>query len=174
MKSKIVLLAVLTLFLTSCSKRWCYTRYPVSVDSIYKYVTKDSIVIKDTTIYIHLPGEVVIDSVEIPCPDPGPAYIPKRVTAETSLARAEAWWQYPNIQLRLVQKDSTIETRLRGAIIERNHYKSLYEKMTVNPEPVKVIPKIYKVSLWLCIGAIVAFAIWVFIKYKVKILSLIK
>jgi len=117
---------------------------------------------------------IVHDSVQIPCPDPGPAYIPKRVTAETSLARAEAWWQYPNIQLRLVQKDTTIETRLRGAIIERNHYKSLYEKLSIVPEPVKVIPKIYKVSLWLCIGAVVVFAIWLFIKYKVKILSLIK
>ena len=174
MKAIYIYLAVLALLTASCSKQWCNSHYPVSVDSIYKYVTRDSIVIKDTTIYLYLPGEIVHDSVKIPCPDPGPAYIPKRVTAETSLARAEAWWQYPNIQLRLVQKDSTIETRLRGAIIERNHYKSLYEKMTVNPEPVKVIPKIYKVSLWLCIGAIVAFAIWVFIKYKVKILSLIK
>ena len=158
MKSKIVLLAVLTLFLTSCSKRWCYTRYPVSVDSIYKYVTKDSIVIKDTTIYIHLPGEVVIDSVEIPCPDPGPAYIPKRVTAETSLARAEAWWQYPNIKLLLIQKDSTIEVRLAGALQKAYYWESEYNKITVKPEPVKFIPAIYKVTLWLWVGVIIAVA----------------
>ena len=169
---------VLGLFLSvlagSCSRKWCNSHYPVSVDSIYKYVVKDSIIIRDTTIYIQLPGQTVIDSVKIPCPDPGSAYIPKRVTAETSLARAEAWWQYPNIKLLLVQKDSTIETRLKGAIIEMNHYKSLYEKMTIRPEPVKFIPKFYKyctMAFWIIV---VGFFIWVFIKYKVKILSLIK
>ena len=156
MKIKIVLLAVLTLFLTSCSQKWCYTRYPVSVDSIYKYVTKDSIVIKDTTIYIYLPGEIVHDSVRIPCPDPGPAYIPKRVTAETSLARAEAWWQYPNIKLLLIQKDSTIEVRLAGALKEAYYWESEYNKITVKPEPEKYIPGVYKVSFWMWIGVIIA------------------
>ena len=164
MKSKIVLLAVLTLFLTSCSKRWCYTRYPVSVDSIYKYVTKDSIVIKDTTIYIHLPGEVVHDSIEIPCPDPGPAYIPKRVTAETSLARAEAWFQFPNIKIELIQKDTTIIQRLDAAIKEAYYWKSEYQKITVKPEPVKFVPAIYKIALWLWAGVLVAVAGYVALK----------
>ena len=87
---------------------------------------------------------------------------------------SDLWWQYPNIKLLLVQKDSTIETRLKGAIIEMNHYKSLYEKMTIRPEPVKFIPKFYKyctMAFWIIV---VGFFIWVFIKYKVKILSLIK
>ena len=164
MKAKIVLLAILMLFLTSCSKRWCYTRYPISVDSIYKYVTKDSIVIKDTTIYIHLPGEVVHDSIQIPCPDPGSAYIPKKVFAETSLARAEAWWQYPNIKLLLIQKDSTIEARLAGALKEAYYWKSEYNKITVKPEPVKFIPTLYKVALWLWAGVVIAVAGYVALK----------
>lgn len=174
---KIKLLAlglILACFSLSCSKQWCNSHYPPSVDSIYKYIVKDSIIIKDTTIYIILPGEIVHDSVQIPCPDPGSAYIQKRVTAETSLAKAEAWWQYPNIQLRLTQKDTTIETRLRGAIIERNHYKSLYEKLSIVPDPVKFIPKFYKYCTGGFILIVLGFLIWTFIKYKVKILSLIK
>ena len=164
MKTKIVLLAVLTLFLTSCSQKWCYTRYPPSIDSVYKYVTKDSIVVKDTTIYIHLPGEVVHDSVQIPCPDPGPAYIPKTVTAETSLARAEARWQYPNIKLVLTQKDTTIIQRLDAAIKEAYYWKSEYQKITVKPEPVKFVPAIYKIALWLWAGVLVAVAGYVALK----------
>jgi len=159
MKSKIlVFTAILCVLSASCSRKWCQSHYIPSVDSIYKYVVKDSIVIKDTTIYIHLPGEVVHDSVPIPCPDPGPAYVPKKVRAETSLAWAEAWFQFPNIKLLLVQKDTTIEERLRGVIIERNHYKSLYEKLSIKPEPVKFIPSVYKIALWLWAGVIIAVA----------------
>ena len=127
-------------------------------------MTKDSIVIKDTTIYIHLPGEVVHDSIQIPCPDPGSAYIPKKVFAETSLARAEAWWQYPNIKLLLIQKDSTIEARLAGALKEAYYWKSEYNKITVKPEPVKFIPTLYKVALWLWAGVVIAVAGYVALK----------
>ena len=156
-KVSILILSLFTcVLLSSCSKQWCSTHYPVSVDSVYKYVTKDSIIIKDTTIYLYLPGEIVYDSIQIPCPDPGPAYIPKRVTAETSLARAEAWWQYPNIKLLLIQKDSTIEVRLAGALQKAYYWESEYNKITVKPEPEKYIPGIYKVAFWMWIGVIVA------------------
>ena len=171
MKSKLLLFGlILAVLSASCSRKWCQSRYPVSVDSIYKYVTKDSIVIKDTTIYLYLPGEVVHDSIEIPCPDPGPAYIPKRVTAETSLARAEAWWQYPNIKLLLIQKDSTIEVRLAGALQKAYYWESEYNKITVKPEPVKFIPKIYKVAFWGWVFVIIAtagyFALRIFVFKK--------
>lgn len=154
----LLLLAVLALLTGACSKQWCNSHYAPSVDSIYKYVTRDSIIIKDTTIYLYLPGEIVYDSVQIPCPDPGPAYIPKRVTAETSLAKASAWFQFPNIKLELIQKDTTIVQRLDDAIKEAYYWKSEYQKITVKPEPVKFIPTIYKVTLWLWIGVLIAVA----------------
>ncbi len=175
MKIKILLfLAVLSVLAGCVTQKKCNTKYPSSIDSIYKYVTRDSIIIRDTTIYITLPAETVHDSVKIPCPDPGPAYIPKKVFAETSLARAEAWWQYPNIQLRLTQKDTTIEERLRGTIIERNHYKSLYEKLSFKPEPVKYVPKFYKYCTLGFFASVIIFAVKIYIKYKVKILYLLK
>ena len=159
MKSKLLLFGlILAVLSVSCSKRWCNSHYAPSIDSVYKYVTKDSIVIKDTTIYLYLPGEIVHDSVKIPCPDPGPAYIPKRVTAETSLAKASAWFQFPNIKLELIQKDTTIIQRLDDAIKEAYYWKSEYQKITVKPESVKFIPTIYKVALWLWIGVLLALA----------------
>jgi hypothetical protein len=155
-----------------CSKRWCVSHYSPGVDTVYKETVRDSIIVRDTTIYIHLPGETVIDSVIIPCPDPGPAYVPKRVTAETELARAEAWWSYPVIKLVLIQKDTTITKRLDQAIREKYYWKTLYEKITVRPEPVKFVPKFVKFLAWtggmglLLILAWLGFKIYKFLKPK--------
>ena len=167
MKNILLFLAILSVLSVSCSKRWCYTHYPPSSDSIRIETVRDSIIYKDTTIFIDIPGKTVTDSVEIPCPDPGPAYIPKRVYAETSLAKASAWFAYPVIKLELVQKDTTIVKRLEAAIKEAYHWKSEYLKITIVPEPVKFIPKFHKFCTWafclLCVGGI-AYGI---IKFKV-------
>jgi hypothetical protein len=145
MKREIFIFLAFSLLLSSCAtKKWCNKHYPQIADTVIKEVVKDSIVIRDTTVYVSIPGETEIDSIPIPCPPPPPSYVPRRVYAETSLARASAWWQYPNIMLELVQKDTTIERRLEGAIREAYHWKSEYQKITVVPEPVKYIPKFYK------------------------------
>ena len=89
---RIALFIVLGLFAASCSQKWCNTRYPVQSDTIRIETIRDSIVIKDTTIYIKIPGETVTNTVEIPCPPPPASYVPKRVTAETTLAKASDWW----------------------------------------------------------------------------------
>ena len=165
MKNSILILSLFScVLLSSCSKQWCYTKWPISVDSIYKEIIRDSIVIKDTIVYIHLPGETVIDSVKIPCPDPGPAYVPKKVRSETSLAWAEAWFQFPNIKLLLVQKDTTIIQRLDAAIKEAYYWKSEYQKITVKPEPVKFIPGFYKFCTFAFIGSILSVVAFILFK----------
>lgn len=153
---KIVYFAFLSLFLTSCSQRWCNTRYPAGSDTVRVETVRDSIILKDTTVFIKIPGETVTNTVEIPCPPPPPSYIPKKVTAETSLARASAWWEYPVIKLELIQKDTTITQRLDNAIREAYHWKTLYEKLHIKADPVKFVPGIYKASFWAWIGVIVA------------------
>ena len=149
-------LAILSLLSTSCSKRWCNTHYPSNADTVLKELVRDSIILKDTTIYVSIPGEIIRDSIPIPCPDPGPAYIPKRVYAETSLARASAWWQYPVIKLELIQKDTTIIQRLDNAIKEKYYWKTLYQKITIKPEPVKFVPGFYKFCTFCFIGLLIA------------------
>jgi len=159
----IVILAILSLFATSCSKRWCNTHHPISVDTVRIETIRDSIIFRDTVIYKTIPGETVIDSVIIPCPEVL-GYQVKKVYAETSLAKASAWWDFPNIKLELIQKDTTIELRLDRALKESYHWKTLYEKLHIKPEPEKYIPGFYKFSTFAFIGIIIALIGYVLLK----------
>src|SRR4030042_4401962 len=164
---RILILSLFLALLSACvTQRRCNYRFPPKNDTIRLESVRDSIIVKDTTIYIQLPGEIVRDSVPIPCPPPPPSYIPERVTAETSLAKASAWWSYPVIKLELIQKDTTIEKRLAGALQESHHWKTEYEKIRITPAPVKYIPGIYKISLWLWIGVIIGGIIFIVLKKK--------
>ena len=132
---------------TSCAtQKICSRKFPPHADTIKIVHVRDSIVLRDTTIYIKIPGETSGDSVMIPCPEVI-NYIADTAIAETSLAKAWAWWQYPRIRLMLEQKDTTIERRLENALKEVYHWKSEYEKITKVPDPVKYVPKIYQYSL---------------------------
>jgi hypothetical protein len=159
MKTKGSLIVFLILLiLSSCvTQKRCYLKFPPTVDTIKITIIKDSIIYRDTTIFIKLPGELRIDSVEIPCPDV-PGYIPEKVFAETSLAKASAWWQFPNIRLELIQKDTTIERRLDNAIKEAWHWQEEYTKITKTPMEVKVIPGFYKFCTYAFIGMFLALA----------------
>lgn len=131
MKKTIVSLAIAALFLTlSCAtRRRCMEKFPVVSNTLRIITTRDSIVVRDTTVFIKIPGEIVHDSVPIPCPPPPASYIPDTAYAETSLTYAKAWWRYPVIKLLLVQKDTTIEQRLDSALKESYHFKSEYLKI---------------------------------------------
>ena len=161
---KILYLSLFLAVLSGCaSQRRCNIKYPGKNDTIRIETVRDSIVIKDTTIYVKIPGETITNTVEIPCPQV-PGYVPKKVFAETSLAKAFAWWEYPVIKLVLIQKDTLIEKRLKGAIKEAYYYKSLYERLRITPEPVKFIPKIYKQAMSICI--VIFIAAFLFIGWK--------
>ena len=124
---------------------------------------RDTIIFRDTTILVHLPGEIRLDSVLIPCPEPPDPFIPDTARAETSLAIATAWWKYPAIRLRLVQKDTTIERRLRDAIREKIHWQSEYEKIT-QVQVIKEVPGIYKIAIGGWIGVIIIILLLVAVK----------
>ena len=134
-------------------------KYPPVADTVVTVITRDSIVFKDTTVYITLPGETVIDSVIIPCP-PVDNYIPDTARAETEYALAKAWYDPPSLMLRLDQKTSIIEIRLDSALREAYYWKEEYEKIRI-VEPVKYIPIIYKISLWMVIGMILLIVVFI-------------
>jgi hypothetical protein len=147
----------LFLALSSCvTQRACQKHFPPSRDTVRIVTVRDSIVIRDTTVFIKIPGETVHDSVVIPCPDPGPAFIPDTAIVRTDFAIAKAWFQFPTIKLRLTQPDTTLQIRLDNAIKEAWHWKTEYEKITVTPQPIitKYIPGIYKVAFWLWVGVL--------------------
>jgi hypothetical protein len=167
---------ILAILLTqSCvTQKKCSQRFPARNDTIRIEHTRDSIIYKDTVITLEIPGEIRINSVEIPCPEV-PGYIPKKVYAETSYAKASAWWDYPSIKLKLEQKDTTLQIRLDNAIKEMYYWKSLYEKLHITPAPVEVIPKIYKQAMSICIFIFAVVFLWLgwkaygFFKPKIKL-----
>jgi hypothetical protein len=117
-------------------------------------------------LHINFLGGFSLGSVVIPCPPPTDPFIPDTARAETSLAVAKAWWKYPVIRLELVQKDTTIERRLKDAITEKIHWQSQYEKIK-EIQIKKEIPGIYKVAIggWIGVAIMIIFIIlWKFFK----------
>lgn len=129
-------------------------KFPHYLDTLKIITVKDTTIYRDTTIFIPIHGETVIDSIIIPCP-PVPGYIPDTVKAETTYAKAFAWWQYPTIKLLLIQKDTTIETTLKNALKDVLHWKSEYERVTNTVIKKADIPKVYKIALWSLIGLVI-------------------
>jgi hypothetical protein len=161
----ILFLALLALF-AGCSRQWCATRYPPSIDTVRVSVTRDTIIYRDTIIFLEVPGETIIDSVIIPCPPPQASFVPDTARAETAFAMAKAWWSYPVIRLDLTQKDTAV--LLKAALRESRHWESLLEKVTKIPQPVKYVPTFYKVCLWLWIGVLIAIGGYVGFKFLKK------
>jgi len=165
---RIFIFLILILFASSCvTQRRCNSKFPPSRDTLRIVTTRDSIVYRDTIVKVEIPGDIQIDSVPIPCPPPPPppAYIPDTARAETDYAKAWAYFKYPNINLKLEQKASILEIKLDSAIQEAHYWKSEYEKITITPEPVKFIPKIYKQAMGICI--FIFACVFIFIGWKV-------
>jgi hypothetical protein len=100
------------LLLSGCvTQKRCFDKFPP--DTIT--VTHDTTIFKDTTVYIHLQGDTIFDSVAIPVKVP--VYLPYTpVEARTSLAYARAWVERRTLKIRLIQLDSIYEFKLDSAI----------------------------------------------------------
>jgi len=165
---KYSVLAVLLYFaLTSClTQKRCYRKFPIQADTVRIGTIKDSVAYRDTLIYITIPGATVVDSVFIPCPPPPSGFIPDTARAETQLARAIAYWDYPKIRLQLIQKDLTITSRLDSAIREIYHWKTKYEKIVAISPKKTPIPVIYKLALGFSVifflAVIISFLLFLF------------
>ena len=147
---KITASIVLLLTFTSIScvtQKRCSLRFPAQADTVEVVFYRDSIVYRDTGSVVHIPGKVIHDTVPIPCPPPPPTYIPDTARAETEFAVAKAWFDYPNIDLLLTQKDTLLTFRFDSLIKEAYYWKEKYLTIT-NTVTVKKVPVIYKVALW--------------------------
>jgi len=170
-----ILLLVILVSLQGCfaTKKRCLRWYqPItSTDTVVVETIRDSIVYKDTTIIVELPGETIIDSIIIEVPGESvPAGIPSdTIRLETEYARAEAFYVAPRLYLVLEQKQSVLEVKLDSALRESYKWESLYTEI-LNKEVVQVkhVPLIYKVSLYLW-GGVLAILILLFIAHRLKL-----
>ena len=138
----------------SCTtQRKCLRRFPPALDTLITVQTNDSTVYRDTVVYRYLLGEVRIDSVPIPCPPPPVAYIPDTARAETSLAVAKAYWDYPSIKLILEQRDSMLAFKLDS--VKREYFSERVVTETITQvHEVKYIPGFWKACTYILIGAV--------------------
>jgi len=149
MKQWTTLMLMVLIFSSCATRKICLRKFPVVADTVEVVHYRDSLVYRDTVITVTIPGDTIVqtDSVLIPCPPPPPQFIPDTARAETSLAVARAWWDYPYIRLSLIQQDTTIEFRLDSAIHEAYYWKELYRNVTA-VVPDRKIPIIYKIALF--------------------------
>lgn len=131
MYQRIALLILLIIFAQGCvTQKRCLKRFPPATDTTTTIVIRDSVVYRDTIIYVAIPGRVIVDSVIIPCPPPLPTYIPDTAKVETDYATAKAWWSYPVIKVELNQKPLNLSFKLDSALRDAYHWKSEYERVT--------------------------------------------
>lgn len=174
MKSKTGIIAILILMVVmteGCvTRKKCMRRYPLVTESSHVEKTRDSLVYRDTTIYVPVQGEIVRDSINVPCPPALPSttlrMTPDTAFAETDLARAKAWYSKQKVHLELEQKDTTLQLQLDNAIKESFHWKSEYDKAKI-VQPLKYIPGVYRVAFWLWIFVFIVIGLFLVLKYKV-------
>ena len=162
MKFSVILIAVILMTVSCVTQRRCNAKFPILHDTLRITILHDTIIFRDRLVPIHFSGDTVNALAPAPCPQI-PNFIPDTARAETALASAKAWLQFPNVYLQLIQKDTTIITRLEKAEQETIHWKSEYEQVKQTRE-VKYIPTIYKICLWSWIGVFILALLYIIIR----------
>ena len=150
-----IVFLLLVSLLTGCfaSKKRCERLYPVivSTDTVVRETVRDSVVLRDTTIFVSIPGETLIDSVFV---KPG-IVLSDTIRLETSFALALAYYKTPKVHLILEQKGKNFEIELKNALQESYHWQELYTKI-LNKEVVKerYVPGFFKFCTFAFIGIV--------------------
>jgi hypothetical protein len=169
---KYILYSLILVSLTGCftTRKACLRRFPpeIKLDTLIKIHTKDSIIYRDTTILVKLPGETDTDTLIFSYPSADYVYIPDTVRAKTEFANAKAWYSMGSIRIKLIQGGS-FQLKLDSIIRENMVLKK--EIITIRESKVteiRYIPVIYKIALWMWIG-VLAMILLLYLIYKVKI-----
>ena len=146
MKRICLFLACFSLFLlTSCSQRWCSTRYPpqTSKDSIYIETIKEIPVI--------LPGDTVNIEVPVNCPDQD------LVNIETSKLKQE---------IKILNGKLISNTKIKPdtVFVHTKETKTVTKEVKVSV-PEKYVPKIVRVFAWTGGAFIVLLIAWLVLKF---------
>ena len=161
MKRHIILLAA-AFFLSGCvTQKRCLLKFPP--DTITKIETKTVTEWRDTTIYVHLPGDSVF--VNVPIPMIEPLNIPK-LTARLPLARSTAWVDDGLLNLGLWIDSTTYKFKLDSAKATVTDTVIIHNTDIIQiPAPV---PRRYTITIWALGGAVVVMLLLSLIFFKLK------
>jgi hypothetical protein len=150
---------LILVILSGCvTQKKCLSKFPpVSTsDTIVIESLRDTIIYRDSLIVFKIPGDTIIDTLEIHIS--GEPVHSDTLILDTEYARAEAFYKTPSIHLFLIQKDIYFEQRLDSVIRLETFWKEKYTTITNTDQIIvkeKYIPAIYKVALWMWIGIII-------------------
>jgi len=183
---KNISIILLSLVMTSCMTQRRVYRYirehplPSTSDTLIREVVRDTIIYRDTTIYITLPGgsgrdSVGVDTGEVEIRAKKPSrglnlrYIPDTATVKTNLAIAKAWLD-PGppayIHVTLHQHDTLLAVKLDSALAREQHWRDRYmEVKKTQTVPQRFIPNLYKVTFWIVIIEVISLILFLVLKF---------
>jgi len=144
MRLAVVLIAIA---LVGCSPQKRLTRLLDKHPELTNVEYIDTVIYKDTTVYVDVPGETVTEKIKWPVP----INIPDTsIYARTAFSYAKASLTSNELDLLLVQTDTMVIVKLDSVLVER------IDTTTVFVEKVKQLPPkpVYKVGFWLFLGLI--------------------
>ena len=132
-----VIIAAMLVLLTGCTtQEKCLRMFPPQVHEVIKTEVITNTVVKDTTIYVTLPPEVVVNTDTVYVDAATGLINSKESYIATSLAWSTAQIVNSRLLHSLTQIDTTIEFRLQDAIRETERLeKELREKVTTIEVP---------------------------------------
>jgi len=131
----------------SCSRQWCYTRYPLSasVDTVKTETIKE--------IPVYIEGDTIEIIFPLDCPDTEPMIIEN---------------------VRLKQQIQILDKRLHSTVQAKPIHDTITVTETVTeikevkvPEPVRYTPKIVKIFAWIGGGCVLLFIAWVVMRFGI-------
>lgn len=150
---KLIIISVISIFLVSCSKDYCRTKYPCIEKDSTSYIEKATI----DTLYIPLPADTVKIQSDIDCPDQKIVYKDGKIEYKVVI-KDKVLTVY-----RIAANDSL---RVIYAYKNTEEFKKLTE--------IKIVDKIvFKVPKWCyyCIGIIIVLIGWITRKIWLKFIK---
>lgn len=132
---------ILAMFSSCVTSRRCIEKFPpiTTIDTV------ETILIVDTTIYVRLPADTVVDSILV---EVEPDYSSEVVSAKAEYGSARAWINDGKLRLQLTMNDTLIAYRIDSLALVNT------KTITVEKErvlEVKKVPPFYKATLYIAI-----------------------
>ncbi len=167
MKNILIILIGLITFTGCVTEKRCNSKFPPETMIIRKdsIIREKETIYRDTTIYIHIPGEVqnYNDTIYIKA---GQIYF-KPSHLRTSFAESRAWVENGRFKHTLTQNDTTLSLRLKNAIrLTWERAEAYYKEKEVKVVEKRFIPLVWKIFAIFGAAALLYFIISIYARLR--------
>jgi hypothetical protein len=139
----LILLVMVALFFSACSKEWCNEKYPEPKNDSISYIEK----LRVDTSYIPMPADSFAYEVPIDCPD-------IEIKADNKKNTVTAKIKDKVLTIKVFTKADTL------GVLNWYHSTKEFKALTKTIEVVKIEYKTPKWA-WYCLGAMIVLILWV-------------